>query len=67
MQRQSNDVPLTKGQTSRRKPATSVFEPGCMKTLCCYYNYPVILGGLMRRFVEEADRGQWTYCPKPRS
>ena len=24
----------------------------------------VILGGLMRRFVEEADRGQWTILPE---
>jgi transposase len=25
---------------------------------------PVILGGLMRRFIEGADRGQWTLLPE---
>jgi hypothetical protein len=36
-----------------------------MKTLCCWYNSPVgSMGELMRRFVEEADRGQWTLLPE---
>ena len=39
----------------------SEFDPGCVKTLCCCYDSPVILwGNLMRRFIEGADRGQWT-------
>jgi hypothetical protein len=38
--------------------------PGCVKTLCRCYDSPVILGGFMRRFVEEADRGQWTLLPE---
>src|ERR1700747_1431020 len=38
--------------------------PGCVKTACCCYDSPVILGELMRRFVEEADRGQWTLLPE---
>jgi transposase len=36
-----------------------------VKTPCCCYDSPVILlGELMRRFVEEADRGQWTLLPE---
>ena len=36
-----------------------------MKTLCGCYDSPVILRGeLMRRFVEEADRGQWMLLPE---
>jgi transposase len=39
--------------------------PGCVKTQCCYYDSPVILlGKLMRRFVEEADRWRWTLLPE---
>jgi hypothetical protein len=35
-----------------------------MKTLCCC-DFPVILlEESMRRFVEEADRGQWTLLPE---
>src|SRR3974390_67897 len=39
-------------------------DPGCVKTLRCCYDSPVILGELMRRFVEGADRGQWTLLPE---
>src|SRR6476469_4871189 len=40
-------------------------DPGCVKTLGCCYDSPVILsGGSMRRFVEEADRGQRTLLPE---
>ena len=43
----------------------SPLGPGCVKTLCCCYDSPVILlGESMRRFVEEADRGQWTLLPE---
>jgi hypothetical protein len=41
------------------------FDPGCVKTLCCCYDSPRdFVGELMRRFVEEADRGQWTLLPE---
>jgi hypothetical protein len=36
---------------------------GCVKTLCLCKDSPVILGESMRRFIEEADRGQWTLLP----
>ncbi len=43
----------------------AAFGPGCVKTLCGCYDSPVILlGESMRRFVEEADRGQWTLLPE---
>src|SRR4029077_7949814 len=43
----------------------SAFDPGCVKTQCCCYDSPVILREeSMRRFVEEADRGQWTLLPE---
>src|SRR6267142_2021281 len=43
----------------------SPFDPGCVKTQCCCYDSPVILREeSMRRFVEEADRGQWTLLPE---
>jgi transposase len=40
--------------------------PGCVKTRRRCYDSPVILGvgELMRRFVKEADRGQWTLLPE---
>ena len=39
--------------------------PGCVKTASWCYDSPVILlGESMRRFVEEADRGQWTLLPE---
>ena len=41
------------------------FDPGCVKTLCCCYDFPRDSAGeLMRRFVAEADRGQWTLLPE---
>src|ERR1700733_2181883 len=44
---------------------TSESDSGCVKTPCCCYDSPVILRGeLMRRFVEQADRGQWTLIPE---
>jgi transposase len=43
-------------------------DPGitpCVKTQRRCYDSPVILRGeMMRRFVEEADRGQWTLLPE---
>ena len=43
----------------------SLNDPGCVKTPCCCYDSPVILREeSMRRFVEEADRGQWTLLPE---
>lgn len=40
-------------------------DPGCVKTPCCCYDSLVILRGkLMRRFVEQADRGQCTLLPE---
>ncbi len=47
------------------KADVALSDPGSVKTLCCCYDSPVILRGeLMRRFVEEADRGQWTLLPE---
>src|SRR6478672_5987722 len=46
-------------------PEPSTHDPGCVKTPCCCYDSPVILREeSMRRFVEEADRGQWTLLPE---
>jgi hypothetical protein len=51
--------------TSRSHSRTSGFDPGCVKTPLLWYDSLVILRGkLMRRFVEEADRGQWTLLPE---
>ena len=39
-------------------------DPGCVKTpLLCYDSLVILRGKLMRRFVEQADRGQWTLLP----
>ncbi|MEY9706301.1 transposase [Bradyrhizobium diazoefficiens] len=36
-----------------------------MKTLLlCYDSLVILRGKLMRRFVEQADRGQWTLLPE---
>ena len=36
-------------------------DPGCVKTpLLCYDSLVILRENLMRRFVEQADRGQWT-------
>src|SRR5580658_11131346 len=44
---------------------TVAFDPGCVKTLFrCYDSPGDSVGKLMRRFVEEADRGQWTLLPE---
>jgi transposase len=44
---------------------TVAFDPGCVKTLFrCYDSPGDSVGELMRRFVEEADRGQWTLLPE---
>jgi hypothetical protein len=44
---------------------TDADDPGCVKTPCCWYDSLVILREeSMRRFVEEADRGQWTLLPE---
>src|SRR6476646_4889800 len=58
--------PLTRPKrTCRLALATSVCDPGCVETLCrCYDSPRDSWGELMRRFVEEADRGQWTLLPE---
>ena len=39
--------------------------PGCVKTrLLCYDSLVILRGNLMRRFVEQADRGQCTLLPE---
>ncbi|MBR1194061.1 transposase [Bradyrhizobium sp. AUGA SZCCT0160] len=44
---------------------TSENDPGCVKTsLLCYDSLVILRGKLMRRFVEQADRGQWTLLPE---
>src|SRR3954466_5770392 len=44
---------------------TAACDPGCVKTPCCCYDSLVILREeSMRRFVEEADRGQSTLLPE---
>src|SRR3954449_1831049 len=44
---------------------TDAIDPGCVKTPCCCYDSLVILREeSMRRFVEEADRGQSTLLPE---
>ena len=54
--------------TDRKRAAagqSEAIDPGCVKTRCCCYDFPVILRGeLMRRFVERADCGQWTLLPE---
>ena len=43
----------------------SAFDPGCVKTpLLCYDSLVILRGKLMRRFVEQADRGQSTLLPE---
>src|SRR4249919_2416759 len=50
---------------SSTEAQTDAIDPGCVKTQCCCYDSPVILREeSMRRFVEEADRGQWTLLPE---
>src|ERR1700738_155836 len=45
--------------------ARSAADPGCVKTLsCCYDSLVILREESMRRFVEEADRGQWTLLPE---
>jgi hypothetical protein len=44
---------------------TSESDPGGVKTpLRCYDSLVILRGKLMQRFVEEADRGQWTLLPE---
>ena len=53
-----------KRKTSPRLSFTA-FDHGCVKTLGCCYDSPVILlGESMGRFVKEADRGQRTLLPE---
>jgi hypothetical protein len=43
----------------------SGFDPGCVKTpRPCYDSLVILREESMRRFVEEADRGQWTLLPE---
>ncbi|MGY4420633.1 hypothetical protein ACVWY2_003082 [Bradyrhizobium sp. JR6.1] len=52
-------------RTSRLRPPTSKFDPGCVKTpLLCYDSLVILRGKLMRRFVKQADRVQWTLLPE---
>lgn len=45
--------------------STAASDPGCVKTrLFCYDSLVILRGKLMRRFVEQADRGQWTLLPE---
>jgi hypothetical protein len=40
-------------------------DPGCVKTRqLCYDSLVILRGKLMRRFVEQADRGQSTLLPE---
>jgi hypothetical protein len=34
------------GRTLRGQPISVANDPGCVKTRCCYYDSPVILGGI---------------------
>src|SRR5215208_1160986 len=55
------------GHTGSRPslPSGTAFDPGCVKTrLLCYDSLVILRGKLMRRFVEQADRGQWTLLPE---
>jgi hypothetical protein len=53
------------GEADLLNLSSSGCDPGCVKTPCGCYDSPVILlGESMRRFVEEADRGQWTLLPE---
>src|ERR1700693_2141642 len=46
-------------------PVRPGMDPGCVKTrYCCYDSLVILRGELMRRFVEQADRGQWTLLPE---
>src|ERR1700722_13756513 len=49
-------------------PRQSVaIDPGCVKTPpLCYDSLVILRGKLMRRFVEQADRGQCPQCRNPR-
>jgi transposase len=51
--------------TAQLRARSSEFDPGCVKTrLLCYDSLVILRGKLMRRFVEQADRGQWTLLPE---
>jgi transposase len=51
--------------TNTGRPHKDANDPGCVKTLFrCYDSLVILRGNLMRRFVEEADRGQWTLLPE---
>ena len=40
-------------------------DPGCVETLLlCHDSLVILRGKLMRRFVEQADREQWTLLPE---
>src|SRR3984885_814597 len=56
-----------RGQSGRHLLGMSIshFDPGCVKTpLLCYDSLVILRGKLMNRFVEQADRGQWTLLPE---
>jgi hypothetical protein len=47
------------------RASTSENDPGCVKTPpLCYDSLVILREKLMRRFVEQADRGQWTLLPE---
>ena len=67
--KQAGHMTCTRPQAERQillaTRASSTHDPGCVKTPCCCYDSLVILREeSMRRFVEEADRGQWTLLPE---
>jgi transposase len=52
-------------QKSSAPMRTAAFAPGCVKTLLvCYDSLVILRGKLMRRFVEQAVRGQSTLLPE---
>ena len=52
-------------RTSGEGAKMTAHDPGCVKTLGCCYDSPVLLlGESMGRFVKEADCGQRTLLPE---
>ena len=66
--KQAGHMTCTRPQAERQillaMRASSTHDPGCVKTpLLCYDSLVILRENLMRRFVEQADRGQWTLLP----
>jgi hypothetical protein len=63
--RSNQSSPAGVKRTCRLGLGMSASDPGCVKTpLRCYDSLVILRGKLMRRFVEQADRGQWTLLPE---